>query len=218
MQFLLWGLAFLPGSLLCGVLLLLVCPCQYFIEGNKQENLWGFLAVQVGFLKLRLTREKDGNGRSELWVLGRRLRTVQENKKKIVEKKKEKAGKQRRRFFSRLGLSVRRGLLERETFGLISELGTKVWSKIRPRSFTLKGRVGFADPYYTGLLAAVLYVVSPENIDLDLDFSRPVGEFTLQIEGQVFLSVLMYYFLRFLLVYPLRSKVWSKLKWGKLTF
>ena len=41
---------------------------------------------------------------------------------------------------------------------------------------------------------------------------QAVFEFALQIEGRISLIVLIYYFLRFLLIYPLRSIVWGKFK------
>lgn len=223
MQVLLWIVMFLLGLCLCGVLLLLVCPCHYFIEGNKQEKLWGFLALRVGFLKLCLTKEKKETDWLEFYVWKCKLvdtRRREEKRKKenllskgeIFQKKKEKMQKQRRRFFKREELFVWRELLERETFNSLLELCKKVWSEIRPRTLSFKGKVGFADPYYTGLLAAVAYGLSRENVNLEPDFSRPVCEFTLQMEGQIFLGILFYYFLYSLLRRPLRSIVWGKLK------
>lgn len=223
MQVLLGTLAFLFGLFLCGGLLLLVCPCHYFIEGNKQEKFWGVLAVRVGFLKLCLTKEKKGKDWLEVYVLGWKLIDTQgqEGKKKkekrlikekIFQEKKEKVQKPRRRFFNRQEIFIWRELLEREIFDSMVELCKKVWPKIHPRTLLLQGKMGFADPYYTGLLAAVLYGFSRENVNLEPDFSRPICEFTLQIEGQVFLGLLFYYLLCFLLRRPLRSKVWGKLK------
>jgi hypothetical protein len=183
-QVLLGILAILLGLLFCIVLLILVCPCHYFIKVNKQENLWGVLTFQIGFLKLE----------------------------KISQKKKEKVEKKRRMFFRRLRLCDWRELLERETFSLLVEIGKEVWAKIRPKYLWFKGRFGFADPYYTGLLAAVLSGFRRENVDFEFDFSQAVCEFALQIEGRISLIVLIYYFLRFLLIYPLRSIVWGKFK------
>jgi hypothetical protein len=224
MQVLLGILFFLLGLFLCVGLFVLVCPCYYFFEGNKQENFWGVLAIHIGFFKLRLCIENNGDNWHEFYVLGRKIVGVQKltgkrrkvnflSKKKIFQKKKEKVEKQRRWFFSRTELFVWRELLEQETFSLLVKLCKKAWSKIRPKNLFFKGKVGFSDPYYTGLLAAVFYGVTRENIVLEPDFSQPICEFTLQIEGQIYLIVLIYYSLRFLLIYPLRSIVWGKSKW-----
>lgn len=223
MQVLLGILAFLFCLFFSIVLFVLVCPCHYFIKVNKQEKLWGVLAIHVSFLKLRLCKEKKGSPWLEVYLLDQKLIDVQRrdggrdnkerlSKAKIFQKKKEKVEKRRRKFLSSSELFVWKEFLERETFSLLMELCKKAWSEMRPIDLSLKGRIGFADPYYTGLLAAVLFAFTRENIALELDFSQAICEFALQIEGRIYLIVLIYYFLRSLLTYPLRSIVWGRLK------
>lgn len=223
MQGLLGILALLLGLFFCTVLFVLVCPCHYVIKVHKQEKLWGGLAFQIGFLKLCLHKKKNEDGWLKLYLSGwklieakrdneRRKKEKRVKQEKTSQKKKEKVEKERRRFFRRIKLGDWREFLERETFSLLVELGKEAWSIICPKSLSFKGKAGFADPYYTGLLAALLSGFRQENVDFELDFSQAVCEFTLQIEGRVYLIVLIYYFLRFLLIYPLRSLVWGKLK------
>jgi len=197
-----WILAFLLAMIVCVFLLMLVCPCHYFFEGKKQDKFVGVITVRVGFLKICLKKEVFGNYPLEVYLGKWRF-----TKTKKQELRGERANKQN--IEKRVIITWLRKL-NRERVSLILELSRSIWRKMRPQEFCLKGRVGFADPYYTGLLAAALCGLPGNRIEIEPVFWGEICELFLKIKGQFTIGKIFYCLLYAYLANRLRVRYIAK--------
>ena len=218
-QVLIAAVLFLFCSFILVCLFILVCPCHYYIEGNRHKNLEGILSVKVAFIKMRLKIAEAGNYQGGLYVWNWKLINVQrqdlrEKKKNIQNKDRKVTSPSMRRLGS---LKLRKlcawiGGLDRNRLNLMLELVQKIYKQMCPQKLLLQGKLGFTDPYYTGLLAAVLFCFPIEKVNIEPVFSKPTCELTIQLKGQLILGVLFYYFLYFLRICSFRTILRGKIK------
>jgi hypothetical protein len=218
-QVLLWTLAFIFCIFFFAYLFILVCPCRYYIEGNRHKNFEGILIVKVAFLKMRLKITETDNYQGGLYVWKWKLINVQKQDlgevKKNTHSKEKRATRPVKRRTARLTFhkfSTWLGELDRTKFNLILELSRKIYQEMRPQKLLFKGKLGFANPYYTGLLAAGLFCFSIEKVNIEPIFFEPVCELTIQLKGRINLGLLCYYSLYFLMICPLRVILWENSK------
>ena len=219
-QVLLWILAFLCCIFIFVCLFILVCPCHYYIEGNRRENFKGVLAVKVAFVKVRLKIAEIGDNQGEIYVWKWKLVNIQRQdwgkvKKNTPSKERQTTGPVKRRrtgWLTLHKLCVRLGKLNKTKLHSILELSQKIYKEMRPQKVLLKGKLGFANPYYTGLLAAVIVCFPIEKVNIEPIFLEPACELTIQLKGQIVLGLLFFYILYFLMIYPLRVMLWEKCK------
>ncbi len=181
---------------LFGLLLLfvLVVPCRYLVEGQYAGSF-------DGSVKLRMWPftfcKKFNKGQSDL--KGNKAK----NEAKVKAKSKEKGG--------RLGPKL---LLcqEKAVMGSLLDLVGNLWRKVRPRTLRLEGTFGFADPYYTGMMAAAVSAIRLPGLQLQPDFSQPGFCGNIYIEGHFYVVVVIYLLGKTVFTRPLRPVLWKYLK------
>lgn len=199
MQILFWIMLSLVGLFICLCIFMLVYPCHYIIEGNRQEKFQGFILVNIGFFIISLSKKISEGLFLEIFIWKWRLINTEKQDLRVRKKNKKHTDKQVMTFRTWL-----RGL-NRERFSLVLEIMRKVWRKICPQVVSFNGRIGFTDPYYTGLMAALLMgFPRNNNIDIKPDFSRPICEFSLQMEGQFSIGTFLYHILHTYFTHRLR--------------
>ncbi len=179
MNFLIWLFLFVLG--LIGVLIMvsLTLPCYYTIEGEYWGKFTGTVKVRSGPC-------------TYYWPQGDVKKQQMGSKKTILKNWQEL-----------------RPLLKQEVIVSLIELSGRLLSKLRPQTLRLEGKLGFANPYYTGLLAAGLAAFPRPGVHLEPDFSGTVCHWTIHLEGRVCLGVLFYVIGRALLTQPLRPVAWT---------
>ncbi len=184
-------------SILSFLLLLLVCllfiPFEYYCKGVRlmKENLtfavvwfWGLFGFQGV-----ITREDGFNG--SVIILGFRIKVRGNSEKKEKPEKKKK--KKSKRFKIQSFLSP-------HSIRLLLATIQKSMKHILPGRIEGYGRLGFEDPYYTGLVSAFLESlkhVHLHSVDIEYCFDEEVYEGELYIEGRLFLVYLAYLVVRF---------------------
>lgn len=205
-QVLLWILALIFCIFIFACLFILVCPCHYYIEGKRRGNFKGVLAIKIAFFKVRLFIVETGNNQWEFYIWRWKLKNVQRQDLREAKKKRHS------NRFTIHNLSTWLRELDEAKLNLLIELSLKIYQEMRPQQLLLKGKLGFANPYYTGLLAAVLFCIPIEKINIEPVFFEPVCELTIQLRGQINLGLLVYYSFYFLIACPLRVILWENSK------
>lgn len=186
------------------VLFILFCPFYYSLKIAKQEKWETNFVLKQGGLRLCL-QYKDQELEKAIFLFGRLIKRMKKKEKGIKKRKtlldKQEKETKKRRIWRRI--FNWQELLSREAFACLRELLFSIGAVFYPRKMFFEGKIGFDDPYYTGLLAAFLMGWRKRNWLINLDFTGSVCEFDLQMEGKVCLIVLLYYCLQFLWLYPL---------------
>lgn len=159
-----WLLIFLIAIFL----VLLFVPIKYVIDG-QWHNTSGKLNVDINILCIRINSMLNKN------------RINKKDKKEEQKKEKEKRDKN----FKDILLFLDKNFLSRVLLALKEILGN-----ILPERYEISGTLGFSDPYYTGLLAAVRAVIP--QIEIDPDFTREIYDIKLFIMGKVVLVKIIY--------------------------
>ncbi|MFZ5965649.1 MAG: DUF2953 domain-containing protein [Bacillota bacterium] len=80
---------------------------------------------------------------------------------------------------------------------------------MKPKHIHIKGRIGFENPYYTGILSGLIYSITPflhrQQFDVMTVFEDEVVEGEFAIQGRVIIGVLCIIVLRLLVTKPVRN-------------
>jgi hypothetical protein len=142
-------LAYIIIFIIALIAIILVIPIEYSCNGYKYEKTfieakvkWLFGAVNFVF------SYESGKGMfNRIKFFG-----ISPNQTKKDHVKKEKKKKEKKRF-GKIGIS-----LMKEVFKEGLEAVKKIFDKIKPKKFMLTARVGFDDPYNTGVMRALLSI------------------------------------------------------------
>ncbi|MDD2402016.1 MAG: hypothetical protein PHI90_10095 [Clostridia bacterium] len=197
---------------------LLLCPCYYVMEGRIKGKSSFNIIIQLGIVNFTFSRLEDGERLIYLRVLGIMIinrdessgssssKIKDENKKrnKLIKSKKIKDNNKNNNP-KRLSFSIREKmmLLDKNVIRVLLELFGKILRRVKPQTFSFKGKLSFEDPYYTGVLAALLSGFSQAAIEPD--FTGEVCDFTFKLKGQVVLIIILFYVIKLLITKPMWS-------------
>lgn len=200
-------LKYLLFTILLSAALVLIIPVQYSASGSKAadyrlkaEISWLYRLVNFSFVK-------DGSGTNfSVKILGlcfpgrSSSEPGKQQPREEEESKKRKSGKAK-------GLKWLQLFFKKEILTNAVMLAKNVLTVLKPKVFTLTAVFGFEDPYYTGLVCALLSSFHPLLKHYRVSY-RPVfdeeilqGGFTLQ--GRIILGVIVYLAVKFVLALPL---------------
>ncbi|MCR4442707.1 MAG: hypothetical protein QHH10_11195 [Peptococcaceae bacterium] len=179
------------GSLIVILLLALIAPVHCVFYGTWREKAAGRLAVRIGPAEMEATWTGDSGSRITARVIG--LRVVD---REVTGSKKEKETTREKK---RDGFSPADSLvfMDRQFIRSLAETMVRIIKSAAPRVLETKGFLGFGDPYYTGLFAAVRSVVP--GIGIEPDFTREVHDISAKLEGRIILIVLLFHAGRFII-------------------
>jgi len=215
-------LGLVAGLVLLLCFFVLFIPCRYMIKGEWQEGFRGSVKIALGpFTVRRLETGSEADGDTAA-TAARTGKAAAPEKKALPGKtgapkkgaspdKTAPSGKKAGAKEGRLWLKVLLRL-DREAWGALLALAGKFWAKLRPRVLRIRGSFGCADPYHTGLLAAVAAAVPLPWVHLEPDFSQEGFCGKIFIEGRFFGVTLMALLLKGLLTKPLRTVIRAALK------
>lgn len=119
--------------------------------------------------------------------------------KKIVGRKDkdtvEIAGEARKKQLKKRKKTKKKRILSNEAIQYALHQLRRVLSHILPHRIEGHGRLGFQDPYYTGLTCSLLEILRslhPHQLNLDYVFEDEVYEGEVHIEGRIFLFYIVY--------------------------
>lgn len=181
-QGLLWLIAFLL-TLFFAILLLTMLPYHYCLQGVWQESLCAKIDIKVGFFNKPLYS----------WKIGK--------------KRKETEGKKRGK--SPFKLKKVWALLKHEFSEELWETTKVVIRHAVPGKMEIRGKLGFSDPYYTGLFAAGSSLIPDVNVKPV--FTGPVRDITFHLEGRVIPLWILYKVLSFICFYQ-KTKLKRKIR------
>ena len=176
-----WLFIFISGLIGVVIVVSLTLPCYYIVEGEYRGKFTGVVRVKSGPFIFYWSPEEE-----------KRQQIGNENKGRLFKNRQE------------LRLLLKPGII----VSLI-ELGGRLWSRLHPQAVYLEGKLGFTNPYYTGLLAAGLAAFPRSGVCLEPDFSGAVCQGRIYLEGSACLSVLFYVIGKAFLTQPLRPVVWT---------
>lgn len=218
MNLILGMLGFLLVLLPAVILFILIYPCVYIIEGTWQEQLKGGISLICGSFKLHLVYGENnkmkvcfslgGIKSVDIAVWDNRLELGTDHNKKVkvqnCEKQNNKKENQERPCLLEL--------LKCLDSDMLSSF-VNIVKKFKPVTFKIRGKLGFTDPYYTGLLAAAL-AVKPcgEQVVIDTDFSGKVRDVRFQIKGKFIFVVLLYYVGQVVFAGSFKPVIWVWMK------
>lgn len=183
--------------LLIIVLAIFIIPFRYKMRVVSQEEK--SISVDIhwlfGLLGIRGIYRYASGFEGTIHILGIRQKINEKklakhgNGKRKGKKEKDKKGERNRVF------SV-------EAFKYLLSIIRNVLCHVLPRRIEGYGLVGFGDPYYTGLLSALLESlrgIGYHNMDIRYAFDREVYQGEIYVEGRLIIIYLVYIALRLLL-------------------
>ncbi len=138
---------------------------------------------------------------SRVNILGMNIKPGKKNRVKKEKKKKKKNKKnKKKKTFS----------IEAIQYSLINVI--KLIKHFMPNRMEGYGRLGFSDPYYTGITSSLvesLRAVCSHNLNFDYVFEEEVYEGEILLEGRIFIVYLVYIGLRLLLRKATKKLIFS---------
>ncbi|AUG58179.1 MAG TPA: DUF2953 domain-containing protein [Ruminiclostridium sp.] len=189
--------------LLVILLLLLIVPVKYSFTGEKYESAFikGKVSLLLGFVKLYYYNDFEKKNIAKITLLGFPVNiSYKKKRKKKRRPKKDKSYNYLNKRFLKSSL---------KTIG-------KVILHIKPSKLEISGKIGFDDPYYTGLICAFRNIFYPKfknaKINIDTVFEDEIFEGSFLIQGRVILFYVVYMVLRLYFLAP------DKIKHKKMKF
>lgn len=195
------------------IAIILVIPFQYSCSGFKYEKTFVEAKVKwlYGGLKFVFSYDSEIGTLKEFRLFGIKPSSKENKessaKKKNTKKKKKSSGK--------IGISLMKELFKE---GLAAF--KKVFNKIKPKKFMLSAKVGFDDPYNTGVLRAVLSIFQKEiqryDVKIDTIFDDEVIEGRFLIQGRIIIAELIPIAIKFMFSRPVKNMF--KIRKGKKVY
>jgi hypothetical protein len=95
-----------------------------------------------------------------------------------------------------------RWLWDRELVNGILKLLSNVYRHLKPLRFSLTGKIGLADPYYTAMVSSIAYSLNIPGLTITPIFDEELIEGEVDIQGRVIIGVLVILVIKFLLTKP----------------
>ncbi|MCC5911682.1 MAG: DUF2953 domain-containing protein [Clostridiaceae bacterium] len=179
------------------LLLVLVVPVDYDLIASKYENIkfkgsirWFWSLKKMDFFVVS-TDPKVVSIRLLGFPIS--IDLSEEEKKKTSKKQKEKKVKSKDKF------SLSKEHFTSELLDVVLSTIKDILHRMKPNRFTLKGTYGFDDPYYTGIMLAIVSSLSSLFNDYPIDLAPSFGEAKLEGEGEIQGRVIVILFLTIML-------------------
>ena len=199
-------------SIIAVFILLTIIPIRYDICGVWRDTKLCRIQVQYGPLSGIYSYDSKQLHDFRLSFFGLRFGKKDRQKDKIKKslKTKDKKGE--------AGLAIKdiRHIIEKEFLTALFKTINAIYRHSRPAIWNINGVLGFDDPYYTGLFAALRQLLP--RIDIEPDFSREICNLSMHIRGRIVVLVLIYYVLSFLVsreARPVLFGLWKSRKTHK---
>lgn len=208
-------LSILKGILWIFLILLLsvLCiPVEYGFSGYKDEEyeLRGEISWLFRGLKASILKKSGSKMAVALNLLGFKI-TPKDHLSKPSKKKKEKKEKKEKKSKRKREL---KDFISKPLLHKVLDFIGSILKHIRPRVLSIDGRIGFDDPYYTGLIAMFLYSLAPSLNDYPIHvvpvFEEETLEGRFQVQGRIIMAVLVFVSIRLLLSKPVRNIFMNK--------
>jgi len=191
-------LGYILAAIFLLLTLILIVPFEFEIDAQKDENLFVKASVSWFFKFFGCDYTNVYSQKADMYIriLGfqKRINISKTNKKKKIDK--EKTEKK----------DASRNYLDSEFLKCAFKCIKKLLKHIKPKKFLIDGRVGFEDPYITGISCAILNVFSKElkvaNISVNTVFDEEIFEIKGLIQARVVLAYVAYLALRLYLSRP----------------
>ncbi len=204
-------LGYILMALLVLLVLILIMPIGFKVYGQKYEKIffkasfkWFMGAVGFCFIK-------DCSQEAVMYI-----RILCFKKKIDISKFNKKDEKQEDKKEKVKEKDKTRNYLDSSFLSCAFECLKKVLNHIKPKIFVIEGRVGFEDPYVTGILCTILNVFNCElkkaNIKVITVFDDKIFEGKCLIQGRVVVAYLAYIALKLYLSRPVRINKKQKFK------
>lgn len=190
--------------LLILLLFILLIPFSYKLRGVSREKktVWADLHWLFGLLGITGTYELGTGFTGKVRIFGIPIRMSAEDLSKMGKSKVKKEKEQEEKKKKKKKKNNRIKVFTLEGLQYVLHSVNTVLRQVLPRRFEGYGILGFDDPYYTGILSAVLESlrgIGAHNMKLEYAFDREVFEGELYLEGRIIIIVLLYIALRVLL-------------------
>ena len=191
----------------------LFVPVKYSISGKIDEDnqicikaFWLFkLFKTVICFQDRIKPDVD------FTVFSHRMKTGEDKHKEKESAcgKKKKPGKKRKKIYPAQ-------VLNDEMLKSVEVLSSDLVRFFKPKKFVLSGRLGFIDPYHTGVLCCFLYnfddLMQRSGINIAAVFDKEVFEANLEIEGKLTVAAILWIFIKFALSKQVRIIILSQIR------
>jgi len=189
-------LLYLVGALILLLFILvffiLLVPFRYRLEGGYDSRPWLIFNIRCSpaFIfdgKWDEAESKTLKARIILFGIPIKIDLQNMGKKDQIEEKKEKSNK--------IGTAVITSILDKEFRRRGIVLIRDLFRILKPEHFSIKGKIGFAEPHYTGYLAAfsnsVRYCCQNTFIDLEPVFEEEYLEVEATLRGRIRLGLIL---------------------------
>ncbi|MFW5790197.1 MAG: hypothetical protein ACOCWE_02975 [Bacillota bacterium] len=193
------------------LILIFIAPLGYRIifDYSEEKKIY---KVKLYFLGIKVYTIDNKSDKIEVEKSKKEQNAIKEK-----VKPKEEAGKDKNNF----SLFIK-FIRENEIKEYLAEawiLIKSIFSQLLPRDYQINLKAGFADPYYTGNLAALYYsldgLIRRDRIKLNLYWNKEVFAAQGYIYGRLMLAPICFYFLRFIVRSGLYKVLFKKLR-GRL--
>ncbi len=204
-------LAYIIIFIIALIAIILVIPIEYSCDGYKYEKTFVEAKVKwlFGAVKFVFSYESGKGTFNRISFFG-----ISPNQTKKDYVKKEKKRKEKKKS-GKIGIS-----LMKEVFKEGLHVFKKIFDKIKPRKFILTARVGFDDPYNTGVMRAILSIFNNSfqryDVKIDTIFDDEVLEGRFLIKGRIIIAELIPTVVKFMFSRPVKNMF--KLRKGKKVY
>jgi hypothetical protein len=190
-------------------IIIILTPMRYDFCVFLQEKISGKISVGAGPFQVCFNLTTNSENSFSLQLAGITLleKSLTENTGSRKKPSFPQEKKQKKKDSILETKSQRKGrdvveLLDRELFQAILKTVRDILSHSLPKTKKFEGVWGFANPYHTGILAALKATIS--GIHVVPDFSGEVRDLRLIAQGRIRPAVLLFYSLRFIVSKPAR--------------
>jgi hypothetical protein len=208
-MFLLAILSYVLLSIGLFVTAIIFIPYNYYVAGENLDlpQLQGTVSWLFGGIKISFNRQSQQNKEIILTIFG--LKKKVRSRPKLKRSENEKSGQNRKRFnFIKY---MKRDIIENSISSLV-----KIVKYCLPKTLSVDTRIGFNNPFYTGLLSAFTNQSSvwfkKYDINIQLVFEEEIIKGRFLIGGQIWLPYLILVMIGFLITKPIRNIFISQLK------
>ncbi|MEN8908001.1 MAG: DUF2953 domain-containing protein [Clostridiales bacterium] len=181
------------------IIILITLPIKYSIILNKFNNLSmnTNISLFLGLLKLNISKNSNTNFKTRITLFGFKFTLKKDITKTKTLKENRKRNTKNMNFTSFLNYNFINSILKNTK---------KIIQHILPNKLVLKAKIGFEDPYLTGILNAYYYILmdlfKDYNISLNTVFDDEIIEIKLFVKGKIYLIMIFYLIVKIIINIP----------------
>lgn len=185
--------------LLILLLAILLIPFSYklrAISKEEKKSVWADVHWLFGLLGIKGTYEYGLGFEGVIRILGIPIKVKEEDLAKFGKgKEKDKGKKTKEKKEKEKKKSTRTKVFTVDALNYLLSRVSDVLHHLLPRRFEGYGILGFDDPYYTGIVSAVLESlrgIGAHHMNIQYAFDREVYEGEIYMEGRIVIIYLVY--------------------------